>query len=128
MLFTFLENAKNGANIYVGTTAYDRRLVVNATRQSASNNGVKTDIVRASLYFTEPAPVELAVNGDCCAPKGVFTKSVRVELSAPVTNTTALTDDLRALANLIDANPRLLQGLKFAEASDFEFPAIVTGG
>ena len=126
MLFTFLENAKNGANVYVGTTAYDRRLVVNATRQSASNNGVKSDIVRASLYFTEPATVKLAANGDCIPPKGVFTKSVRVELSAPVTTTANLTDDLRALADLIDANPRLLQGLKLAEASDFEFP-VVTG-
>lgn len=127
MLFTFLENAKNGANIYVGTTAYDRRLVVNATRQSASNNGVKTDIVRASLYFTEPAPVELAQRGDCIPPKGIFTKSVRVELSAPVTVTTNLTADLRALADLIDANPRLLQGLKLAEAADFEFPVIQAG-
>lgn len=124
MLFTFLENAKNGANVYVGTTAYDRRLVVNATRQSASNNGVKSDIVRASLYFTEPATVQLAANGDCIPPKGVFTKSVRVELSAPVTVTTNLTEDLRALADLIDANPRLLQGLKLAEASDFEFPVV----
>lgn len=92
MLFTFLENAKNGANIYVGTTAYDRRLNVNATRQSASHSGVKTDIVRASVYFTQPATVELAACGDCAAPKGTFTKSVRVELSAPVTATADLTD------------------------------------
>lgn len=124
MLFTFLENAKNGANIYVGTTAYDQRLNVNATRQSASNNGVKTDIVRASVYFTQPATVELAPCGDCAAPKGTFTKSVRVELSAPVSATATLTADLRALADLIDANPRLLQGLKPAEAADFEFPII----
>lgn len=126
MQYTYLEKQKNGAAVWVGVNDYSDRLLTNAQRQKISNNGVSTDIVRASIVKTHNTRVEQ--DGDCttgCVPAGIFGGSTRVELNHVVNVTSALiVAEIRAIADFVEANPRLLQGLQLQTANDYTFPVV----
>lgn len=127
MIYTYLEKQKNGAAVWVGVNDYNDRLLTNAQRQKISNNGVSTDIVRASIVKTHNTRVEQ--KGDCatgCVPFGIFGGSTRVELNHVVDVSSAtIVAEIRAIAEFIEDHPRILQGLQLQTASDFTFPKVV---
>lgn len=129
MKHTFLETAKNGALVFVGVSDYNHRLKVHASRTKTSNNGVPAELIRASLYLTEPQKVLGEDCGAGCTPSGVFTRSTRVELSnVDTVDHNVIIQDLRDIADFIEANPRLLNGLNLQQAADVDFPLPRVGG
>lgn len=125
MIYTYLEKQKNGAAVWVGVNNYNDRLLTNAHRQKISNNGITTDIVRASIVKTQNTRVEQV--GECgtgCKPFGIFGGSTRVELNHVVNvSTAAIVAEIRAIAKFVEDHPRILQGLQLQTATDFTFPA-----
>lgn len=125
MKFTFLENTKAGASVFVGVTNYGSRLQVNATRGRTSQNGVPTEFIRASVYKTDIVDVSSEECTTGCTPHGKFTRSTRVELSNVLeVDSATIVKDLHDIADFIEANPRILAGLKLQEASDYDLPVV----
>lgn len=123
MIYTYLETAPNGRMTFVGTTDYNTRLSSVVSRQDATNNGVKTNMVRLSLAAFKQVQVSGESCGDC-APKGIFSESVRVEFSTPNPDLAVLSQTLRDLADFVESNPRYAQGLNLQAAADLTFPVI----
>lgn len=120
-VFTFLEPRAHGA-IFVNVSNYSNRITVTGQRTKAKNNGVSSDIIRATFLSQDLAAVE----GEACAtctPKGHFAKNVRIEMTGPHGSHAALIATLEELVAFIKVDNRWPQGLAQPQGDDL----ILTG-
>lgn len=120
-VFTFLEPRAHGA-IFVNVSDYKNRVTVTGQRTKAKNNGVSSDIIRATFLSQDL----VSVDGETCAsctPKGHFAKNVRIELTGPHGSDAALIATLDELVSFIKADKRWPQGLAQPQGDDL----VITG-
>jgi hypothetical protein len=123
MKFTFLEQQKNGRDLFIDTTDYNNRLIVGTGRQNISSLGVQTEKVSGAIVRTRPVVVQQDPNSPTSA-SAKFTKTLRVEFSSVVGHTNDIAGELRGIADFIEANPRVLSGIPLQTATDLDFAPV----
>lgn len=115
--YTFLEPRAMGA-IFVDVNDYNSRFTVTGERRKAKNNGVSSDIIRATFLRQSQVHVEGAECTTGCTPSGLFARNVRVELTGPLGTDADLITDLEDIVAFLKSNNRWKQGLAQPQGDD----------
>lgn len=109
--------ANGVTNIFADITAPDSTIGVQSQRSLVTRNGVQAPLVRTS--FVKASPISLTEPGctDNCAPRGLFTRLVRIETSHAGSSADVITALEEALA-VVKANPSFLEGFNFPPSTD----------
>lgn len=124
MKFTFLEQQKNGRDLFVNVTDYNDRLIIGTARQNISSLGVQTEKISGSIVRTQPVLVRQDPESLSSAV-AKFTQTLRVEFSSVVGHVDNIVNELRGIADFIEANPRVLSGIPLQTAADLDYNSSV---
>lgn len=82
----------------------DHLLKIGASRQSVNRNGVTQPLIRVTAVLSLPLHAGEPGCVDGCAPKGVFTRSIRIETSSIASDKATLLADLELLVATLKGN------------------------
>lgn len=108
-------------NVFANVNKPDQKLTIGATRTQVTRNSVKVPLVRSHVLLVTPTEIFPQNCNDACQPRGDFTRTVRVETSAPTPDKAALIADLSAVVKLLESiDDTLFEGFIPQASKDIE--------
>lgn len=103
LVFRAISSSTQGVT-FAELTNPDHQVKIGAVRQNITRNGVTQPLVRVTANLTLPLHTSEPGCADGCAPKGIFTRSVRIETSSISMDKASLIADLNMLVSILESN------------------------
>lgn len=103
LVFRAISSTAQGVT-FAELTNPDHQVKIGAVRQNITRNGVTQPLIRVTANLVLPLHTSESGCVDGCAPKGIFTRSVRIETSSISMDKAALIKDLNMLVSILESN------------------------
>lgn len=103
LVFRAISSTAQGVT-FAELTNPDHQVKIGAVRQNITRNGVTQPLIRVTANLVLPLHTSESGCADGCAPKGIFTRSVRIETSSIAMDKATLIKDLNMLVSILESN------------------------
>lgn len=113
--------ATPGSVTFAELSKPDNTIKLESSRSNVTRNGVQAPLVRTSAVLTSPTKMAEESCTDGCAPKGVFTRVVRIETSDVALNKAQLVADLTMMISLLNGADGYFDGFTPPSSIDLTY-------